>query len=171
MWSSKVEPFQEVNVWTDWQQQNLISDYRQSLAYWTQNYYTGHTTYNYSDCFQSLTGLANLLSTISSYKFIQINGFGLLVIQYYIFKTVSCATKNLKKKAVLNLKHYCMSCHAILSNVFQLMHMKMCIRYSTRKLLRRLASYKVCSCLLLYKSLYCTVWLLILWESNFCGFY
>ena len=35
---SKVELYLEVNAWTDWQQQDLIS---QGLAYWTHKYYTG----------------------------------------------------------------------------------------------------------------------------------
>ena len=38
------------------------------------------------------------------------------------------------------------------------MHMKMCIHSSTKTLLRKLASYKVCLCLLLCKSLLCTAW-------------
>ena len=63
--SSKVESFQEVNACTDWRKKDLISEYGQSLPYQTQNYDTGHTIASY--CFQSLIGLANLLSTVSSY--------------------------------------------------------------------------------------------------------
>ena len=33
---SKMESYLEVNAWTDWRQQDLISEYGQSLAYWTQ---------------------------------------------------------------------------------------------------------------------------------------
>ena len=56
---------------------------------------------------------------------------------------VSNTTKKLKNKAILNLKQYCIRCYVILSNVFQLMHMKMCIHYSTKNLL---ANYKLCLC-------------------------
>ena len=52
-----------------------------------------------------------------------------------------------------------------LSNVLQLMHLKMCIHYLTMKLLRKLASYKVCLCFLLL------VYEFILYDKvvNFCG--
>ena len=40
--SSKVESYLEVNAWTDWWWQDLISEWTQGLAYWTQKYYTGH---------------------------------------------------------------------------------------------------------------------------------
>ena len=33
---SKVESYLEVNTWADWQQQDLISECGQGLAYWTQ---------------------------------------------------------------------------------------------------------------------------------------
>ena len=39
---SKVESYLEVNAWTDWWQQDMISKYGQGLAYWTHKYYTGH---------------------------------------------------------------------------------------------------------------------------------
>ena len=31
---SKVESYLEVNAWTDWWQEDLISEYTQGLAYW-----------------------------------------------------------------------------------------------------------------------------------------
>ena len=65
---SKVESYLEVNAWTDWRQQDLISEYGQGLAYWTQNT-TLDTLQLASYCFQSLIGLTNLLSSISCYKF------------------------------------------------------------------------------------------------------
>ena len=40
--ASKVESYLEVNAWTDWQQEDLISKCGQDLAYWTHKYYTGH---------------------------------------------------------------------------------------------------------------------------------
>ena len=58
-----------------------------------------------------------------------------------LFKIVMYTTKNLKNKAILNLKQYCMPCYVALSNISHLMHTKMYMHYS---LIRRLASYKVC---------------------------
>ena len=65
----KVQPesYLEVNAFTDWWQEDLLSEHSQSLAYWAHKYYTGHIIASY--CFQSLIGLANLLSAISCYKF------------------------------------------------------------------------------------------------------
>ena len=42
MWPSKVGSYLEVNAWTDWQQQDLISECVQGLAYKTHKYYTRH---------------------------------------------------------------------------------------------------------------------------------
>ena len=56
LWPSKVESYLEVNTWTDWQQQDMISKYVQGLAY-------------YKHINTTLDRLANLLSTISCYKF------------------------------------------------------------------------------------------------------
>ena len=39
--------------------------------------------------------------------------------------SVVATTKNLKNKAVFNLKQYCMHCYVTLSNIFQLMRTKM----------------------------------------------
>ena len=64
---SKVESYLKVNTWTDWRQQDLISEYGQDLAYWTHKYYTGGIIVSYY--FQCLNGLANLLSAIYCYKF------------------------------------------------------------------------------------------------------
>ena len=47
-----------------------------------------------------------------------------------LFKTVIYTTKNLKNKAIFNLKQYYMSCYVTVSNVFYLMHIKMYIHYS-----------------------------------------
>ena len=55
MWPSKVEVYLGVNAWTDWQQQDLISEYGQGPAYWTHKYYSGHIIASY--CFQGLIGL------------------------------------------------------------------------------------------------------------------
>ena len=78
-----------------------------------------------------------------------------------LFKN-SYTTKNIKNKAILNIKQYCMHCYVTLNNIIELMHMETCIHYSTKNLL---ASYKVCLCLLLYYNNYhCTVWLF-----NFVG--
>ena len=41
-----------------------------------------------------------------------------LIIIEMLFKTVIRTTKNLKNKAVFNLKQYCMRCYVTLSNVF-----------------------------------------------------
>ena len=59
VWPSKVELYLEVNAWTYWWQQDLISEYAygQGLAYWTHKYYTGQIIASY--CFQSVIGLAN----------------------------------------------------------------------------------------------------------------
>ena len=66
--ASKVESYLEVNTCKDWRQQDLISEYAQgALAYWTHKYYIGYIIASY--CFQSLIGIANLLSAISCYKF------------------------------------------------------------------------------------------------------
>ena len=54
----------------------------------------------------------------------------------------SYTTKKLKNKAVLNCMHW----YVALSNVFKLMHMKLFIHHSNRKLLIGLISYKVCLC-------------------------
>ena len=35
MQPSKVELYLKVNAWTNWRQQDLISEYSQGLAYWT----------------------------------------------------------------------------------------------------------------------------------------
>ena len=35
----------------------------------------------------------------------------------------------LKNKAVISLKQYCMRCYVTLSNVFQIMHMRLYIQY------------------------------------------
>ena len=56
-----------MNAGTELQQQNVISEYGQGLAYWTHKYYTGHIIASYY--FQCLIGPANLLSAISCYKF------------------------------------------------------------------------------------------------------
>ena len=55
-----------------------------------------------------------------------------------------------------------MHCYVTLSNVFLLMHIKMCMCYS---LLRRLASYKVCLCFILLSATVCTVG----YVPSFCG--
>ena len=33
VWPSKIESYLEVNAWTDWQQEDLMSQYSQGLAY------------------------------------------------------------------------------------------------------------------------------------------
>ena len=45
---------------------------------------------------------------------------------YYQYNVIynSYTTKNLKNKAIFNLKQYCMCCYVTLSNVFQLMRFK-----------------------------------------------
>ena len=40
---SKVESYLEMNTWTDWQQQDLISECGQGLVYWTYKYYISYT--------------------------------------------------------------------------------------------------------------------------------
>ena len=47
-----------------------------------------------------------------------------LIINIILFKTVICTTKNLRNKTVFTLKQYCMHCYATLSNVFQLIRIK-----------------------------------------------
>ena len=47
-----------------------------------------------------------------------------LIINTLLFKN-SYTTKNLKNKTIFNLKQYCMYCYVTLSNVFQLMRIKM----------------------------------------------
>ena len=47
-----------------------------------------------------------------------------------------------------------MCCYVTLSNIFQLVRIKMCIHYS---LIRRLASYKVCLCFIVLSVTVCTV--------------
>ena len=39
---SKVESYLEVNTWTDWRQQDLISECDQGLAYWTWTLHWTH---------------------------------------------------------------------------------------------------------------------------------
>ena len=57
----------------------------------------------------------------------------------------SIYTKALKETKDLNLKQYCMHCYVALSYIFfQLIHVKTSIQYINRKLLRKLANYKVC---------------------------
>ena len=48
-----------------------------------------------------------------------------LIINTMLFKTVIATSKNLKNKAIFNLKKYCMHCYVTLSNVFQLLRLKM----------------------------------------------
>ena len=48
-----------------------------------------------------------------------------LIINTMLFKIVIATTKNLKNKAIFNLKQYCMCSYVTLSNVFQLMRIKM----------------------------------------------
>ena len=47
VYPSKAESYLELNAWTEWQQQDLISEYGQGLAYWTRRYYTGHIIPNF----------------------------------------------------------------------------------------------------------------------------
>ena len=63
----KIEPYLEVNAWTDWQLQDLISVLPRGLAHWTHWYYTGHIIASY--CFQGLIRLPNLFSAIFCYNF------------------------------------------------------------------------------------------------------
>ena len=49
--------------------------------------------------------------------------------QLYNVTYNSYATKNIKNKAVLNLKQYYMHCYVAHSNIFQLIRMKTCIHY------------------------------------------
>ena len=77
-----------------------------------------------------------------------------LIINTMLFRTVLRTTKNLKNKAVFNLKQYCMHCFVTLSNIFWSMHMKMWFQYS---LLRRPASYKVYLCFIVLLVAVCSV--------------
>ena len=69
MQPSKIELYLEVNARSDWQQQDLISEYNHKDLHneHINTTYTRHIVASY--CFQSLIGLANLLSAISCYKF------------------------------------------------------------------------------------------------------
>ena len=67
----------EENTWTDWWQQDLISDFGQGACiYWTHIYYTGHIVASY--CFQSLVVLSNNLFTFS-HILLQISYFKKLI--------------------------------------------------------------------------------------------
>ena len=72
------------------------------------------------------------------------------------YYNVSYTTKNLKNKAVFNLKQYCMHCYVTLSNVFYLMHAKMYIYCLLIRSLR-VASFKVCLCVIVISVTVCTV--------------
>ena len=63
---------------------------------------------------------------------------GLLVIY-----TVGYTTKKLTNKAILNLKQYCMHCYVALSDIRNLINAYEDMFQPNRKMLRRLASYKV----------------------------
>ena len=47
------------------------------------------------------------------------------IIDTMLFKTVTYTAKNLKNKAIFNFKQYYIRCYVTLSNVFQLMRIKM----------------------------------------------